>query len=154
MDHQAFAQLLGNYGEFVGALAVVATLAYLAVQVRQNTRTVQSSTLQASTDAINEVNLTMATDPDLIRILSSQASTPYGHLTDEDRARYHFIMLAIFRVRESLFFQNQDGTATDESLSRFDASLRPELKLKGESVGDSNFSPDFLAYINPVIEEG
>ena len=27
MDHQAFAQLLGNYGEFVGAIAVVATLA-------------------------------------------------------------------------------------------------------------------------------
>jgi hypothetical protein len=36
MDHQAFAQLLGNYGEFVGAIAVVATLAYLAVQVRQS----------------------------------------------------------------------------------------------------------------------
>ena len=35
MDHQAFAQLLGNYGEFVGAIAVVTTLAYLAIQVRQ-----------------------------------------------------------------------------------------------------------------------
>jgi hypothetical protein len=34
MDHQAFAELLGNYGEFVGAIAVVATLVYLAVQVR------------------------------------------------------------------------------------------------------------------------
>ena len=36
MDHQAFAQLLGNYGEFVGALLVVATLAYLARQITQN----------------------------------------------------------------------------------------------------------------------
>ena len=34
MDHQGFAQLLGNYGEFIGAVAVVATLAYLAIQVR------------------------------------------------------------------------------------------------------------------------
>ena len=34
MDHQAFAQMLGSYGEFVGAIAVVATLMYLAVQVR------------------------------------------------------------------------------------------------------------------------
>ncbi len=31
-------QLLGNFGEFVGAIAVVATLAYLAVQIRQNTK--------------------------------------------------------------------------------------------------------------------
>jgi len=26
MDHKSFAQLLGNYGEFVGAIAVVVTL--------------------------------------------------------------------------------------------------------------------------------
>ena len=36
MDHQAFAQLLGNYGELFGAIAVVATLFYLARQIRQN----------------------------------------------------------------------------------------------------------------------
>ena len=36
MDHQTFAQLLGNYGEFVGAIAVVATLVYLARQVRDS----------------------------------------------------------------------------------------------------------------------
>lgn len=34
MDHQAFAQLLGYYGEFLGALAVLVTLIYLAVQVK------------------------------------------------------------------------------------------------------------------------
>ena len=43
MDHQAFAQLLGNYGEFVGAIAVVATLAYLAAQIRQNTRAIKAT---------------------------------------------------------------------------------------------------------------
>ena len=36
MDHQAFAQLLGNYGEFVGAIAVVLTLIYLARQIRDS----------------------------------------------------------------------------------------------------------------------
>lgn len=43
MDHQAFAQLLGNYGEFVGAIAVVATLAYLTMQIRQNTNALRMS---------------------------------------------------------------------------------------------------------------
>ena len=36
MDHQTFAQLLGNYGEFMGSIAVLATLIYLAVQVRHS----------------------------------------------------------------------------------------------------------------------
>ncbi len=34
MDHQAIAQLLGNYGEFVSSFAVLATLVVLVVQVR------------------------------------------------------------------------------------------------------------------------
>ncbi|MGK0223180.1 MAG: hypothetical protein ACI9ON_002423 [Limisphaerales bacterium] len=41
MDHQSFAQLLGNYGEFVGAIAVVITLIYLTIQIRQNTKALQ-----------------------------------------------------------------------------------------------------------------
>jgi len=38
MDHQAFAQLLGNYGEFIGSLGIVVSLVYLAIQIRSNTR--------------------------------------------------------------------------------------------------------------------
>ncbi len=35
-------ELLGNVGEFVGAIAVVITLVYLAVQVRQNSLQLRS----------------------------------------------------------------------------------------------------------------
>ena len=38
MSTLEFSQLLGNYGEFIGAIAIVVTLIYLAVQLRQNTR--------------------------------------------------------------------------------------------------------------------
>ena len=47
MDHQIFAQLLGNYGEFVGALGVVITLGYLAVQIKQNRTQTQSQIEQS-----------------------------------------------------------------------------------------------------------
>ena len=43
MDHQTFVQLLGNYGEFLGAIAVAVTLIYLAGQLRQNTRALRST---------------------------------------------------------------------------------------------------------------
>ena len=36
-------QDLGSIGEMVGAIAIVATLAYLAVQIRQNTRTTRAT---------------------------------------------------------------------------------------------------------------
>ena len=45
------AQLLGNFGEFVGAIAVVGTLGYLAVQVRQNAKSTESNAIaQAASD--------------------------------------------------------------------------------------------------------
>ena len=45
MDHMTFAQLLGNYGEFGGAIVVFRTLAYLTIQVRQNTRSINAPIL-------------------------------------------------------------------------------------------------------------
>lgn len=52
MDHQTFAQLLGNYGEFVGAIGVVFTFIYLSIQIRQNTRMMEMSTLRSMQDVV------------------------------------------------------------------------------------------------------
>lgn len=41
-------QLLGSLGEFLGAIAVFATLLYLAVQVREASRTAQFTAVQAN----------------------------------------------------------------------------------------------------------
>ncbi len=48
-------QDLGSIGELVAAIATLATLGYLAVQIRQNTRSMRAAAFQAST--------TRASDP-------------------------------------------------------------------------------------------
>ena len=59
------AQLLGNFGEFVGAIGVVGTLVYLAVQIRQS-----KEALDANTRSLDENrNLTKA---DTIRQLTQR----------------------------------------------------------------------------------
>ena len=40
-------QLLGNIGEFLGSLGVLASLIYLAVQIKKNTETERTSTYQS-----------------------------------------------------------------------------------------------------------
>ena len=49
-------QDLGAIGELIGAAAVVITLLYLVVQVRQNTRTVRSSASFSLNQALAEIN--------------------------------------------------------------------------------------------------
>jgi hypothetical protein len=51
MSALEFSQLLGNYGEFVGAIGIVITLMYLAIQLRQNTRMMRASIRQARSDS-------------------------------------------------------------------------------------------------------
>ena len=41
---------LANIGEFIGGIAVIVSLIYLALQIRHNTKTVRGSTLQQNTD--------------------------------------------------------------------------------------------------------
>ena len=48
MTLMEISQVLGNVGEFVGAIAVVATLLYLAVQVRDAGRSSKFAAVQAN----------------------------------------------------------------------------------------------------------
>jgi len=43
MDLMSTAQLLGNFGEFVGSIAILVTLIYLATQLRQTTKALRAS---------------------------------------------------------------------------------------------------------------
>ncbi len=47
------AQLLGNFGEFVGAIAVVATLVYLALQIREHSNQLRVTSINAMNELIN-----------------------------------------------------------------------------------------------------
>ena len=60
MSTLEFSQLLGNYGEFIGAIAIVITLIYLAVQLRQNTTSVRASAYQEWVTSNVEIDLSMS----------------------------------------------------------------------------------------------
>jgi hypothetical protein len=49
-------EALGNLGDFIGGIAVVATLVYLALQVRQNTAALRTASWQAVVAAYRESN--------------------------------------------------------------------------------------------------
>jgi hypothetical protein len=78
---------LGSLGEFVGAIAVVISLLYLALQIRHNTRAVQSGTHQAVLDGILRVSASLS-DADGVARISQKANEDYGNLTDEERIRF------------------------------------------------------------------
>lgn len=88
MDHQTFAQLLGNYGEFVGAIAVVATLAYLAIQIRQNTRSNYVVRGDIARERLFAINESIMNNRDLAELVSRcREDTALHELDGEEQER-------------------------------------------------------------------
>ena len=79
------AQLLGNFGEVVGAIAVVATLAYLAIQIRQSNVAAQTAAIQGFFDSYSSFS-DVQSDVPLIQVI---------------RKGFHIIAIGCFMVNSS-----------------------------------------------------
>ena len=58
-------EAIAAVGQLVGALAVLATLIYLAVQIRQNTAAVATATYESAMTGFNDINVVVASHPSL-----------------------------------------------------------------------------------------
>ena len=68
---------LGNLGEFLGAIGVIVTLAYLALEIRQNTRMMRASIRQARADsALQNQTMTAASNELQEAFLKDEAGEP------------------------------------------------------------------------------
>jgi len=89
MDWQA----IGAIGEIVGAAAVVATLAYLAIQIRQNTERERLAQEFLSNQYFNELRMLVASDPELAEI-EMRGTANLSSLTPIERRRFDELMVS------------------------------------------------------------
>ena len=87
MDLVTTAQVLGNFGEFFGAIAVVTTLGYLAFQSRQNTRSSYVSRGDTARERLFAINQAVINDQELAGLVAHcRTSDVVGHApADEER---------------------------------------------------------------------
>jgi len=121
MDHQAFAQLLGNYGEFVGSLAILVTLVYLSIQVRQARVQQQVNDRQTREFAIRDLQLNLASSEGLatalVRAREAVGQEPSGFvqkLVDQGVAHEDAIRVQAFHVAQFRNYSNTYYTSRDE----------------------------------------
>ena len=69
---------IGAIGEIVGALAVLVTLIYLALQIRQAKKQISLIGIQERAKQIQNLMLPIATDPSLASIIMKAGHPPFG----------------------------------------------------------------------------
>jgi hypothetical protein len=69
-------QLLGNLGEFFGAIAVVVTLIFLTLQVRQNTRQIRRAEMNAASTQFSVPRMAIVNDRNLAELMTKATHSP------------------------------------------------------------------------------
>jgi hypothetical protein len=114
---------LGNIGDFIGGLAVVLTLIYLARQIRQNTASVQAATVQSAAQANAELMDRFGSDPELLKFHLAGVQD-FESLSPDDRARFSVIMGSIMHRGEGMVDQVERGLLPPENLEAAANRLR------------------------------
>jgi len=95
---------LSNLGSFVSGLAVLASLIFVGMQLRQNTQAVRAAASQAHT-AHWQTMLTPIIEDDGVAEIYRRGLTDIDSMTDNDRVRFIFLVGGIFRFAESARLQ-------------------------------------------------
>ena len=101
-------EALGALAELLAAIAVLPTLVYLALQLRQNTRALQSSTFQDLSATMSLSSEMIASTPEVASLIV-RANHGLAELNEEERVRFSFLLMLDFRRLESLYVQNSFG---------------------------------------------
>ena len=163
MTHQEFAALLGNYGEFIGALAVVATLAYLAVQVRHsrqatedNTRSLRSVARFESGRYWSEETIRMALSPDMASIVAAGFEDA-SRLDDNDRERLVAWFLQHMLMKDTLYHQYLDGVFPEEAWKAHEqvtiGAIQSDAWCRVWDAGFMPVSEEFRAYVEQLRKD-
>lgn len=134
-------EAIGAIGEVVGAAGVIASLIYLAVQIRQNTRSVEAATYQSVAESLADASYRLMGAP----------TEPL------DRVK---IFVGTMRRYENLHFQVRRGNLLPSDVAGFVNSLGAYLHV-AESDGfqpyemwpntRSIFHPAFVAFVEGEV---
>jgi hypothetical protein len=113
---------LGNIGEFVAAVAVLVSLIYLALQIRQNTAQMRQSTESSRVSAILEgahhsaaVTGHLVQNGEFARIFRVGAED-ISQLDQDQRIQFEAFMNMVFAQFNNSFFQHEHSMISNEVL--------------------------------------
>lgn len=125
---------IGAIGELIGAGAVIATLIYLAQQIKDSARAARSAAVTDATNAIQALYQELGTNPQTSEHFL-RGLTEYDAMSKAEQFRWLMLMHSWFIGFQRSFFLSQEGT--------LDVSLRDSI---GTAIIAVNHMPGVQRY--------
>ena len=141
---------LGNLGEFVAGLAVVVSLVYLAIQIRQNTSAVRNSAyheaIRDQAAGMDQLN----SDAGLNRIWY-EGLRDFGALSQDEQRRFATYATSVLRRYENLLYQTHHGAIDPHAWVGVAEQLKFAFAQRGMVVwwrrAKNLFSPELVEFV-------
>ncbi|MGD9982094.1 MAG: hypothetical protein AB7H66_08340 [Hyphomonadaceae bacterium] len=103
-----------NLGDLAGAIAVVASLVFVGVQVRQFTEATRAQTRQHIASSWFELSNLVIQNPHTFTAGLRSTAPGFGDLVEDDRTKFVSILFALFKHYENMFLEHRDGRVDAE----------------------------------------
>jgi len=117
---------IGAIGELLGAAGVIATLGYLAIQVRQNTRAQSANTEQAKSPSFSGFHSYVAQSETPAHIWD-KGFEDEAALTPDEKRRFIWLMADYFLATEGIWNQYSLGFVSSDSWSQHERAIMGAL---------------------------
>jgi len=149
---------LGAIGELVGGVAVIATLIYLAIQIRQGNRAGSREAYRAWVSQFNRAVLEPQSNPEFMELFQ-KANRDWDSISARDQGVVNSVYSAILMLCHETFAQRETGSIHDHLSLHFDMTLASMIQLPGmatwyERFGKHFGSPSFSAHLKTLLESG
>jgi hypothetical protein len=140
--------------QLAAAAGVIASLFYLAAQIRQNTRSMRAIVVDSLAHSIVELLGSMAQQPESLRAFAVVVQD-WERASDEERLRAVSFLFANFRLFENAWFQRRQGTLDPEQWLGWDVYIRLYFHQPGVRtwwrLRKAAFAPGFCQYLERTV---
>ncbi|HEY3801962.1 MAG TPA: hypothetical protein VGL61_05115 [Kofleriaceae bacterium] len=146
---------LASVGSFVSGFAVLTSIIYLALQVRQSERNQQISIRHSRVSRIVELELALA-DPAVAPAWLHGSENPQA-ITQTELSQFTNLCRAFFFHFEDSFYQREEGLLNDAAFETVVAGARLLARRPGVraawKLARSNFGGRFLEFMDGVVAD-
>lgn len=121
---------VGAVGEVLGAVAVVLSLIYVAVQVKQNTKALRGAATANAIASLRDWNRELIANPSVARIWGQGVEDMEG-LDADGRAQFITLAFNLFKTMEDMHFQFRQGSMDPEVWDGWECFAAVYLKRSG-----------------------
>lgn len=146
-----------NVAEIVASIVIVFSLAYVGLELNQNTNAIQQSSYQSTLSMLTEGDLLLASDAELNKIVTAAELNP-STIGNEEWSRFSRYALARIGSWEYMFLARNSGSISSSHWNAFEPYFQNLICTPGYRkffIENTDFYDMIFAnYVTSFINEG